>query len=240
MERTLTPELMDDPAVPRRELGRALRYIRAVNRGLGGVKALLSHLRAWSVNWPRNRPITLLDVATGSADLPLAACRWARRAGFDLRVTGIDKHSETLAFAREQTRAESAITLEQVDALEMDSRFEPGSFDYVHAGLFLHHLPEPQLLRVLASMHRAASKGLVWNDLVRSPVSYRVIKLLTIGQPRMIKHDARVSVLAGFTKEEAESLAQRAGITYARYSWSVLAHRFTIAGEKPGAWERPS
>ncbi len=104
MQRTLTPELMDDPDVPRQELGRALRYIRAVNRGLGGVKALMSHLRTWSRHWPKDRPVTLLDVATGSADLPLAACRWAQDAGFDLRVTAIDKHGETLEFARERTR----------------------------------------------------------------------------------------------------------------------------------------
>jgi SAM-dependent methyltransferase len=237
MQRTLTPELMDDPDVPRRELGRALRYIRAVNRGLGGVKALMSHLQAWSRRWPKDRPVTLLDVATGSADLPLAACRWAKDAGFDLRVTAIDKHGETLEFARERTRGVEAISLARVDALEMDERFAPGSFDYVHAGLFLHHLPEEHVVQVLRSMDRAASKGLVWNDLVRSEVGYRVIKILTIGQPRIVKHDARVSVLAGFTKEEAEGLVSRAGIAYGSYSWSVLAHRFTIAGEKAGAWE---
>src|SRR6185369_6131668 len=100
MQRTLTSELMDDPDVPRQELGRALWYIRAVNRRLGGVKALLSHLKAWSVRWPKDVPITLLDVATGSADLPLAAWRWAKGAGFDLRVTAIDKHGETLEFAK--------------------------------------------------------------------------------------------------------------------------------------------
>ena len=237
MQRTLTPELMDDPAVPRRELGRALRYIRGVNRALGGVSALMRHLKAWSARWPKDRPVTLLDVATGSADLPLAACAWARRAGFDLRVTAIDKHAETLEFARERVGDDGAVTLLRVDALEMNERFEAGAFDYVHAGLFLHHLPEEQIVRVLRSMDRAARRGVVWNDLVRSEAGYRVIKLLTIGQPRVVKHDARVSVLAGFTREEAESLARWAGISYAAYSWSVLAHRFTIAGEKTGAWD---
>jgi ubiquinone/menaquinone biosynthesis C-methylase UbiE len=236
MQRTLTHELMDDPNVPRRELGRALRYIRAVNRNLGGVRALLNHLKDWSVRWPKDRPVTMLDVATGSADLPLAAWRWARGAGFDLRVTAIDKHSETLEFAREQVRGVEAIRIVPADALAMDAEFGAGEFDYVHAGLFLHHLPEEQVVQVLRSMDRAASKGIVWNDLVRSPVSYRVVRLLTIGQPRIVKHDARVSVLAGFTQAEAEGLAQRAAISYAAYSWRVLTHRFTLAGEKPGAW----
>jgi ubiquinone/menaquinone biosynthesis C-methylase UbiE len=236
MKRTLTPEMMDDPNVPRRDLGRALWYIRLINRRLGGVSALLRHLQAWSMAWPRDKPITLLDVATGSADLPLAAMRWAKRAGFDLRVTAIDKHSETLQFAREHVKGVDAIGILKGDALGMDAQFEAGSFDYVHAGLFLHHLTDEQIVTVLRSMDRIASKGVVWNDLVRSPVGYRVIKLLTIGQPPIVKHDARVSVLAGFSKEEAEALAQRAGIAYFQYSWSVLTHRFTLAGQKPGAW----
>jgi hypothetical protein len=236
MQRTLTPEFMDDPEVARGELDMALRYIRAVNRRLGGVDALIRHLQSWSVRWPRDRPITLLDVGTGSADLPLTAVRWARRAGFDLRVTAIDRHERTLELAREQVGDEQAVTLVQADALELDGRFAPGSFDYSHAGLFLHHLPEEHLLRVLRSMDRAARTGIIWNDLVRSAVSYRVIQLLTIGQPRIIKHDARVSVRAGFTRHEALALAQRAGVGYASYSWSVLTHRFTIAGEKPRVW----
>jgi ubiquinone/menaquinone biosynthesis C-methylase UbiE len=79
--------------------------------------------------------VTLLDVATGSADLPLAATRWARRAGFQLRVTGVDKHHATLALAREHVKDE--VELRPADALELDTYFMPGSFDYVHAGLFL-------------------------------------------------------------------------------------------------------
>ncbi len=236
MDRTLTPELMDDPGVSRQELGRALRYIRTINRGLGGVSALLTHLKAWSHQWPRDRPISLLDVATGSADLPRAAVKWAQKQGFDLRVTCIDKHHETVGFARKHTEGIPAISVEQCDALALDARFPAGSFDYVHAGLFLHHLPESDILSVLRQMSGVAAKGLIWNDLVRSRVAHRVIRLLTLGQPHMIRHDAAVSVLAGFTQEEAESLAARAGIDYAPFRWSVITHRFTIAGEKPGCW----
>lgn len=236
MQRTLTHELMDDPDVPRDQLGLSLRYIRAINRNLGGTSALLTHLKRWSKHWPRDQAVTMLDVATGSADLPLAACRWAREAGFELRVTGIDKHAETLNFAQEHVKDSGLITLMRGDALKLDQTFAPGSFDYVHAGLFLHHLREDEIISVLSQMSTIASKGIIWNDLVRSKASHRVVRLLTIGKPEIIKHDARVSVLAGFTREEAEALAAAAGITYASYSWRALTHRFTIAGEKPGAW----
>lgn len=241
---------MDDPSVPRSELDRSLRYIRAVNRRLGGVSSLLSHLRVWSREWPRGRPITLLDIATGSADLPVAAVRWARRAGHDLRVTGVDVHRTTLALAREHiARAEdsragsgdgtglaSSIELMEVDALRLMDHFQPGSFDYVHAGLFLHHLPEIEVLTVLRIMDRLSRAGLVWNDLVRSRVGYAAIHLMTVGMPRIIRHDATVSVRAGFTRREAMDLAARSGITRPAYRWNLFTHRFTITGTKRGAW----
>lgn len=239
MRRRLVGELMDDPGVPRDQLDHALRYIRQINQKMGGVDALLGHLRAWSARWDRAKPVTMLDIGTGSADLPLAVFRWARGAGFDVRITGVDLHETTLELAREQVDLEpgasAAITLARADALRLGEMFGPGAFDYVHAGLFLHHLTDSDAVDVLRSMHRLALRGIVWNDLVRSRIGHAVITLMTLGRPRIIAHDARASVAAGFTRSEAESMAARAGIEYAAYRWNIFTHRFTIAGEKPTA-----
>ncbi len=236
MERVLTPELMDDPAIDREELRRSLAYIRGVNRWLGGSAALLGLLRRWSRSWPRDRPITLLDVGTGSADIPVAARQWAQRAGFDLRVTGVDLHDTTLALAREHTAGVDGIDLIKADARRCGDHFAPGSFDYVHAGMFLHHLAADDVLVVLRTMHRLARRGIVWNDLVRSPLSATVVRLLVTGQPPTVRHDAVVSIRAGFTRREALNLARDTGITYARWS-RVMWYRFTLAGEKPTLWD---
>jgi len=234
--RVLTPERMDEPDVPRDELADSLAYLRAVNRRLGGVSALLAHLKRWSRRWPTDRPVTLLDIATGSADLPVAARAWAESAGFDLRITGVDAHPTTLDLAREHVGDREGITLIEADALRLTDRFEPGAFDYVHAGLFLHHLPDIEVATMLRIMDRLCARGLVWNDLVRSPLATVAIRLLTIGQPQIVRHDAIVSVDAGFTKREATDVARRVGLDYVGYSWSLFTHRFTIAGEKPDAW----
>jgi hypothetical protein len=255
---------MDDPGVPPAELGRALAYIRGVNRRLGGVDALVRHLRSWSGAWRAGETITMLDVATGSADLPIAARRWAATHGFTLAITAIDRHEETLRFAREhmakveeeETRTQdlglkpgapkasnglarvsagtSPIELRRVDALELDAIFPPASFDYVHAGLFLHHLNDANATRVLASMWRLARRGIVWNDLVRSRAGHAFIRAATIGQPRMVRHDAAVSVLAGFSRREALALAHRASIPddRTRYRWNLFTHRFTLTATR--------
>ncbi|TVQ30391.1 MAG: methyltransferase domain-containing protein [Phycisphaeraceae bacterium] len=237
--RRLTPELMDDPNVPRDELERSLRFLRALNARLGGVSALLSHLQVWSSRWPRDRPVTLLDIATGSADIPIAARAWAERAGFDLRITAVDMHEKTLEIAREQVEragAADAIELRQADARRLMDEHEPHSFDYVHAGLFLHHLPDIEVLTVLRIMDRLAGAGLVWSDLVRSRLSMLGARIATIRAPQIVKHDAVVSVEAGFTKAEVLDLRNRLDLTWCEYRRSPLRYRFTLAGERPDAW----
>lgn len=228
MDRRRTPELMDDPGVDARDLSRSLAYIRGVNRFLGGRSALLTHLRRWSSTWTPSQPITLLDIATGSADLPLAASAWAREHGFDLRITALDAHAKTVEEARRHTAADPAIRIIRGDALDLDRDFGPASFDYVHTGLFLHHLDPPDIVTVLRGMRRIARRGVIWNDLVRSRAGLAVTYAMTVGQPRIVRHDARASMRASFTEQEAIALAREAGWANAEYRWSVIAHRFTI------------
>ena len=214
MPRVRTPERMDEPDVPREELDAALRFIRFVNRRLGGARALISCLRRWSRGWPRGEPITLLDVATGSADIPVAARAWALSRGHDLRITAIDSHDTTLDLARRHLDDQPAeiregIAIEKHDALRLTDRFAPGSFDYAHAGMFLHHLDDLEAMTALRIMDRLSRRGVVWNDLARSPLARLGVRALTIGAPPIVRHDATVSVEAGFTRAEALELARR-------------------------------
>lgn len=237
------PELMDDPAIPRAELDEALGFIRTVNRRLGGAAALLEHLKRWSRKWPKagQGPVTLLDIATGSADIPIAAVRWAKSAGFDLRVTGIDIHDTTLDLAREHLARypdeAKNIVIEKADALRLMDRFSPQSFDYVHAGMFLHHLPDLEVMTVLRIMDRLARTGIIWNDLVRSHTALAGIRVLTLTAPPIVKHDAIASVKAGFSRAEVQDMARRLELNYAKYHQNFFAQRFTLAGERPGAWK---
>ncbi len=224
---------MDDPDVDRADLDRSLRFIRTVNRRLGGASAALGHLRRWSADWPAGTVIRILDVGTGSADIPLAMVRWARRAGHRIRVTAVDNHPTTLALATEHAGGEPDIELVEADALALTDRYEPQSFDYVHAGMFLHHLDDVEVLTVLRIMSRLAARAIIWNDLVRGPVEALSVRLLTWGRPAIVRHDGIVSVAAGFTKREALDLAHRVGLAGVRYHRHLFG-RFTVTGEGSG------
>ena len=156
-------------------------------------------------------------------------------------MTAIDRHETTLDLAREhlasQPELARGIHLIQAEAMDLTDRFKPGSFDYVHAGLFLHHLSEIEVLTVLRIMERLASRGIVWNDLVRSRVALGAITVMTMGKPRIIKHDSTVSVRAAFTKREVLEFARRLDLGYCKYRANFFTQRFTLAGEKRYAWD---
>ena len=98
---------MDDPSAVPGELQRSLVFIRRVNHWLGYTRSTLAHLERFSKSWTRGRTIRILDVATGSADVPLAILKWAAKRGWDVQIVGIDLHARTIAAARAVSQAAS-------------------------------------------------------------------------------------------------------------------------------------
>src|SRR5207247_7781454 len=88
-------EWMDEPGVDPAELAKSLRFIRGVNAALLYTRSTLRHLQRFSRTWKPGEQIRIIDLATGSADVPLAVVRWADRRGFDLRVVGVGPHEPT-------------------------------------------------------------------------------------------------------------------------------------------------
>jgi ubiquinone/menaquinone biosynthesis C-methylase UbiE len=230
---------MDEPDIDPRTLRRSLRFIRRVNSLLGYTRATLWHLKRFSRHWRGEVPITILDVATGSADIPVAILRWAARRGFDVRVVGLDRHAATASIASERAGREAPaldgarLTIVRGDALSLP--FDDRSFDYVLTNMFLHHLPEERsLIAALREMDRVARRGIVVADLLRHRRAYLWITLFTQFAHPIVRHDARLSVAQAFTKPEIFALRDRAAINYATYR-RHFGHRFVLAGSKPDA-----
>jgi SAM-dependent methyltransferase len=93
---------MDDPAADPADLRRSLAYIRRINTFLGYTRATVGHLRRFSRGWRPGETIRILDVATGSADIPRAILRWADQRGFDVRIVAVDLHATTLKLAAQE------------------------------------------------------------------------------------------------------------------------------------------
>lgn len=220
---------MDADGVDPRQLRRSLTFIRRVNALFGYTRATLWHLERFSARWTRGERIDILDLATGSADVPLAIVRWGARRGFDVRVVGVDRHAKTIHAAREATAHEPRIRIVQGDALHLP--FSAGSFDYVMCSMFLHHLSDAEAVTVLRSIDDIARRGIIAADLLRHRRAYAWISLFTLAANPIVRHDARVSVRQAFSTDEVLALRERAGLGFTRYH-RHFGHRFVLAGEK--------
>lgn len=218
------PEWMDADGTDPAELRRSLDFIERVNRRLGYTRATIGHLDRLARRWPAGRPLRVLDVATGSADVPRAVCVWADRRGGDVRVVGVDRHPETLAAARERT-ADGRIELLQADALALP--FAEGSFDVAICSMFLHHLSDDDAVRAVRELRRASAGAVIVADLLRSRRALAWITLFTAFSNPMVKHDARASVRQAFTSEEAMRMASAAGLRRPAV-YRHFGHRFVL------------
>ncbi|QWV92517.1 methyltransferase domain-containing protein [Geomonas oryzisoli] len=190
------------------ELEGSLSDLRTVNRYLGDTSALLKHL---SAKVRGQRHLSVLDVATGSADLPVALVEWARKKGIDIEVTGIDLNSRTIDIARRYAATYPEIRLLVADALQLP--FRDHSFDFVLCSKTLHHMKEPDVVTALQEMLRVARRGFIVIDLRRSWIAYILIYLLTriFTRNRMTRYDGPLSVLKAFTEDELRQSALQAG-----------------------------
>jgi ubiquinone/menaquinone biosynthesis C-methylase UbiE len=216
-------ELLDDPgeASPK-ELKQSLRDIRVANIVGQGTAVVLRHLPDVIPDWPAGQTLRVLDVATGSGDIPRAIVRWCRRRGIPCEVLATDISPEVLATTREHTRA-----FPEIHVMACDSRaapFPPGSFDVVTCSLALHHLDAPGAVATLGQMARLARHGFIVNDVERSWPAYLAAVALVYGvtRNRLTRHDGPASVRRAFTRGEIRQMATQAGIRGGR----IVQHAF--------------
>jgi 2-polyprenyl-3-methyl-5-hydroxy-6-metoxy-1,4-benzoquinol methylase len=213
-QRSAEPEIMDGVEFSGDELRGCLSELRRVNRFLGGRRALSQHLYPMieALRAEGGARIRLLDVGTGSADLPVTIVEWARSRGIALDVTVIDLNDHAAREAHMRTRTYPEITVLEADALNLP--FSDRSFDFVLASMFLHHFETKGAARILSSFARVARVAFLINDLRRHPLAFYGIKMLTrvISRNRLFRYDAALSVLRGFTERDVSEIAAAAGL----------------------------
>ena len=184
---------MDDLSRPDAEFADAYRELAAINRKLGGIRAVERFL-------PFSPSLSILDVAAGGCDVGEAlACHG------DCRVISLDVNPRGLKYAK---RTQPLVG----DAFKLP--FPDGAFDIVMSSLFFHHLQWDECVCVLREMWRTSRIRVIVNDLHRHPVAYASIVLLAgmFSKSVMVKNDGPVSVRRAFTPKELLQIAKEAGV----------------------------
>ena len=230
--RATTAELLDDlpGSVTSSELAGNLRDLRRANRYFGGARATLRALRSVACQLARTHAdeITVLDLATGAGDVPLAMLALAEREHWPLRVVATDMQPEVLEIAREVARPEK-LTVALADARNLP--YADASFDIVTLSLAMHHFDPQEAGQVLAEMRRVGRHALIVNDLERSLPGYAGAWLFghLLTRNRLTRHDAPLSVRRAYTAGEALALAYAAGWRAAK-ARGAFPFRFVLTG----------
>lgn len=221
MRRELQPEWLDalpagDPAAVR-----SRRELRRVNRLMGNARHLAAALQGLGCE------------GTACADLGAGdgwgAVSWASRLppGSRRRLVLVDR-AECVS-----TEARAALQALGWEALPVTGEI-PGvlklggvpEFETAVANLFLHHLDEARLAELFAWLG-AACRGAVFCEPRRSRFAWAAASLLgAVGCGPVTRHDARVSVRAGFTGRELAGLWPGAGWRVEERRAGLFSHLF--------------
>ena len=207
MRRVVEPEILDDlPSADPRAVG-SRGDLRRLNFIMGheGIltRAFRRHSEAVSV---RARPLRLIELGAGDGTLLLRlARRWAAR-GVTAEVTLLDRQK---LVSPETRRALAALdwSVETV-ATDVFAWLEQSSppADVMLANLFLHHFPDPALAALLR-LAAARTNLFLACEPRRSPLALTGSRLLwLLGCNGVTRHDAVVSVRAGFAGRELSAL----------------------------------
>jgi 2-polyprenyl-3-methyl-5-hydroxy-6-metoxy-1,4-benzoquinol methylase len=220
---------MDDPMLAPTEHRLALKGLARINRWSGSAKLFWAPILEFARQLAR--PVRVLDIATGSGDVPLELALRAKRAGIVLHVTGCDV--SRLAIEEAQRRAE-AVNIE-ARFLVCDVLQEPleGPFDVVICSLFLHHLDNPDVVTVLRKLGMAGSLVLV-SDLQRSRFNLIQVWVASrlLSRSPVVHVDGPLSIRGAFTIRELHALAVEAGLTGATVRASFPC-RMLLSWRKP-------
>lgn len=208
-ERTLEPEIMDDPQLNTDAHEKALASLSFINW------LSLSDSIVWrpirELASQLDRPLRVLDVASGAGDVLLRLSKRASRANVELELFGLDFSEKAIAFAEQRIGETSHISFGIGDALRDPL---PTGYDVVMCSLFLHHLTNDEAESFLRSMKQAAGMAVLVNDLRRSTVGYSLAWLVsrTLSRSPVVHTDALLSVRSAFTTGEVKGIAQAAGM----------------------------
>lgn len=235
------PELMDAPGLPAAEIAEAYRVLRRVNSQLGNLRSVrreLDRLLAEGGFPDGGKGLTVLDVGSGSGDIPGAL---VGRLPGGATVLALDRDPTAVALARR-----SGLNVVRGDALRLP--FADASIDLVTAVKFAHHFSGPALDRLLAEAARVARRRVLVLDIRRHWLAYFgfVAWSRVFTRNRLVRYDGPLSVLRGFTAGELAGLGGAVpGFEwdvrrYAGFQLALVGRRTVPAGRKgPGSAQNP-
>jgi ubiquinone/menaquinone biosynthesis C-methylase UbiE len=212
LPRVLEPEVMDTPE--------EARDYDAMDHSAVNALFAADFLEVWDGRGP------ILDVGTGTAQIPIEICRLraatdAANRGLmtrlwgELKIVAVDLADHMIALAKRNVTLagfQDHITVAKADAKGFT--YPTGHFGAVISNSIIHHIPEP--LACFAEMHRVCTPGgtLFVRDLLRPPDADTLRRLVDTYAAGANDHQRSMfadSLHAALTLDEVRELVGRLG-----------------------------
>src|SRR5438045_1591491 len=206
MKRSFDPavlEMMDRPQPVSPELERDLERIRQLNRWFGSHHLVATFMRRWILPGAQ---IRVVDLATGSGDIPRLLVDHARKIGAQIEVDAVDRQAATLEIASSLSTGYPEISYHEANILEWDSA---QMYDIALCSLVLHHFSDDDAAKVLQRCRELSKRFVLASDLRRGFLLQAGVHALTalIFREPMTRFDARLSAQRPFSFSGMRQLA---------------------------------
>jgi SAM-dependent methyltransferase len=220
-------ELLDAPNIPKNLLFQNLRELDFINRILGGQSISLQGIKKLVTE--KNKVYHIVDLGCGSGGTMKSIACWAKKKGFQVKLTGVDKNADVIEYAMNNCSdfcEINCIVSDYLDFLKTNTRI-----DIIHCSLFCHHLKDMELTKLIVYLKRCSKSGFIINDLQRSRFAYYGVKIITrlLNGSALSKNDGPVSILRAFKLSELKALLFNARINHYSINWK-WAFRYLIIG----------
>jgi hypothetical protein len=237
-ERAQTPELMDLPEAEEQKLFNTLRQFTLSNFLFSRARGLMRKYFLADMRRDPQRIYTLLDLGSGACDLSLWFLRECTRQNLKIRITCLEIHSTTVAYARKKCQAFPEIEIREGSALDLSS-LPP--HDYIFANHFLHHLAPEQIPALLDQLAPKTKRCFLLNDIRRSYWAYWGFTLLASiwAHNSFTLKDGRLSIQKGFTLAEIWSLLARCAAREQIKVLTLFPARIVLLGQSEDFLSKP-
>ena len=213
--------MMDRDQPVSAELERDLKRIRQLNRWFGSYRLVLGFVRDWIK--PADK-LRIVDLATGSGDIPRLIVDYARKISATVEMDALDRQPATLEIARRLSADYPEISYREANVLEWNPI---EAYDITICTLALHHFSDEDAVRLLGRCRQLSKRFVLVSDLRRSFSLVAGVYVLTalIFREPMTRYDARLSARRAFSFFETRDLAVRAG-------WQDFGHKKFCVGRQ--------
>jgi SAM-dependent methyltransferase len=202
MRRTLEPEILDRLPVNDPRAVQSRRDLRKVNTFMGHAGVMTRALRGSAAT-----PRLVVELGAGDGSLLLRIAKRLDPGRSRVRAILVDRAPSLSSRARSDFDSIGwDVEVQQSDVFEWLSATRADVADVMLANLFLHHFNDDQLSTLLAAVSRQTERFIACEPLRSRTALAGASLLVLIGCNEVTRHDAGLSVRAGFCGRELSAI----------------------------------